>query len=237
MTIRPDALVADIAAAAPATIAVFQRYRLEFCCGGRIPLADACAAAGLDTNAVLADLLAAQSPGAPEVDWRDAQLSALVSHIQTRYHLPLRSELQRLTAMMDRVASRHGDRLPYLLQLRDTFESLKAELLDHMAKEDAVLFPAVVALDQDNGDREPWKWIAQPIDVMEAEHDAAGAALERMRSLTSDYTPPPEACPTFRGLYFGLAQFESDMHRHVHLENHILFPRAMALAEQAPARN
>ena len=78
MTIRPDALVADIAAAAPATIAVFQRYRLEFCCGGRIPLADACAAAGLDTNAVLADLLAAQSPGAPEVDWRDAQLSALV---------------------------------------------------------------------------------------------------------------------------------------------------------------
>lgn len=237
MTIRPDALVADIAAAAPATVTVFQRYRLEFCCGGRIPLADACAAAGLDINAVVADLLAAQSPGEPDVDWRDAQLSALVSHIQTRYHVPLRGELQRLTAMMDKVASRHGDRLPYLLQLRDTFESLKADLLDHMAREDAVLFPAVVALDEDDGDPSPWKWLAQPIDMMEAEHDAAGAALARMRSLTSDYTPPPEACPTFRGLYFGLAQFESDMHRHVHLENHILFPRALAVAAQSAARN
>lgn len=230
MTIRPDALVADIAAAAPATIAVFQRHRLEFCCGGRIPLSEACAAAGLDTSTVLADLLAAESSDEPEVDWRDTPFSALVSHIQTRYHAPLRGELPRLTAMMDKVASRHGGRLPYLLQLRDTFEALKAELLDHMAKEDAVLFPAVVALEQDTGDHETWRWIAQPIDVMEAEHDAAGAALARMRALTSDYTPPPEACPTFRGLYFGLAQLERDMHRHVHLENHILFPRALALS-------
>lgn len=230
MTIRPDALVADIAAAAPATIAVFQRYRLEFCCGGRIPLADACAAAGLDIDAVLADLLAAQSPGEPDVDWRDTTLSALVRHIQQRYHAPLRNELPRLTAMMDKVATRHGQRLPYLLELRQTFETMKLELLEHMAKEDAVLFPAVVALDQDNGDHQPWRWIAQPIEVMEAEHDAAGAALAQMRALTSDYTPPPEACPTFRGLYFGLAQLESDMHRHVHLENHILFPRAIAAA-------
>ena len=236
MTIRPDALVAAIAAAAPATIAVFQRYRLEFCCGGRIPLADACAAAGLDTNAVLADLVAACSAEEPDVDWRTRPLSALVTHIQQRYHRPLRDELPRLTAMMDKVASRHGQRLPDLLELHATFETMKAELLDHMAKEDAVLFPAVVALDQDQGDHEPWRWIAQPIEVMEAEHASAGTALARMRALTVDYTPPPDACPTFRGLYFGLAQLESDMHRHVHLENHILFPRALALAEQTPAR-
>jgi regulator of cell morphogenesis and NO signaling len=236
MTIRPDTLVADIAAAAPATIAAFQRYRLEFCCGGRIPLAEACAAAGLDTTAVLADLLAAGSRDEPAVDWRTAPLSALVTHIQERYHVPLRNELPRLTAMMDKVASRHGQRLPYLLELRDTFETMKAELLEHMAKEDAVLFPAVVALEQDRGDRGPWQWIGQPIDVMEAEHDAAGAALARMRALTSEYTPPPDACPTFRGLYYGLAQLESDMHRHVHLENHVLFPRALAVAGQVTTR-
>jgi regulator of cell morphogenesis and NO signaling len=137
--------------------------------------------------------------------------------------------------MMTRVVQRHGDRLPgTLLPLQETFEGLHRELIHHMLKEDAVLFPAIVdaehAVTAGRGDAAEFAWIDQPIDVMEAEHESAGAALAAMREITRGYTPPDDACPTFRGLYFGFAELERDMHVHVHLENNILFPRAMQLA-------
>ena len=116
--------------------------------------------------------------------------------------------------------------------MQERFESLQRELLEHMAKEDAVLFPAVLALEANAaaGASAGWTWIEQPIDVMENEHEAAGAALATMRALTHGYAPPEDACPTFRGLYYGLSELERDMHMHVHLENHVLFPRASRLA-------
>ena len=161
-------------------------------------------------------------------------LKDLVAHIQARYHVPLRDELPRLGAMLDKVVQRHGHRLPEtLLPLQATFESLRRELLEHMAKEDAVLFPSVLALEAHaaaKGTSTGWSWIEQPIEVMEAEHEAAGAALATMRALTDGYAPPEDACPTFRGLYYGLSELERDMHLHVHLENQILFPRAARLA-------
>jgi regulator of cell morphogenesis and NO signaling len=176
---------------------------------------------------------AATRPATAERTWAEASLTELISHIQTRYHEPLRDELPRLEAMVAKVLSRHGDKLPDLLPpLFETFVHLREELLEHMQKEDRVLFPVIVALEagrplpvSDAG-----AWLPSPIGVMESEHEAAGQALARMRELTSDYTPPEWACPTFRGLYFGLAQLETDMHLHVHLENHILFPRALKLA-------
>jgi regulator of cell morphogenesis and NO signaling len=236
MQIRPDTLVAEIATAAPATIKVFQRHQIDFCCGGRIPLFEACADLSLDTDAVLAELRAAQATAEDAVDWRARPLAELVVHIQTRYHAPLREELPRLAAMMDKVVTRHGHRLPEtLLPLQATFEALRRELLDHMAKEDAVLFPALVALQSAGPETRGWDWIAQPIHVMEAEHESAGAALARMREITHGYAPPEDACPTFRGLYFGLSQLERDMHHHVHLENHVLFPRAEHLTKGAVA--
>lgn len=233
MSITPETTVAEIATGAPATIRVFQHHHIDFCCGGRIPLAQACAERGLDTDLVLTQLQAATMPATAEPTWADASLADLIGHIQTRYHEPLRSELPRLEAMVAKVVSRHGDKLPDLLPpLFETFVQLREELLEHMLKEDRVLFPAIVALEagtplpvSDAG-----TWLPSPIGVMEAEHESAGQALARMRELTHDYTPPEWACPTFRGLYFGLAQLETDMHLHVHLENHILFPRALQLA-------
>jgi regulator of cell morphogenesis and NO signaling len=135
--------------------------------------------------------------------------------------------------MLDKVMSRHGERLPDLLPpLQRTFESLKAELLDHMAREDRILFPAIVAVEiaGASGASKAASLIAQAAALMEADHDAAGAALAHIRQLTGGFAPPDWACPTFRGLYYGLAQFESDMHLHVHLENNVLFPRAVASA-------
>ncbi len=228
MQIDPRTLVADIAAGQPATIRIFQRHQIEFCCGGRIPLADACVEHGLDVDAVLAELTATLSTAPDAIDWRQRSLTEIIEHIQSTYHVPLAAELRRLAAMLERVEQRHSSKLAQIVPLRETFEGLHRELIEHMAKEDRVLFPAVRALE--SGELADASWLAQPIGVMEAEHDAAGAALARIRELTSGYAPPDWACPTFRGLYHGLAQLESDMHQHVHLENHVLFPRAAQLA-------
>jgi regulator of cell morphogenesis and NO signaling len=235
MTLTPESTVAEIAAASPATIAVFQHHHIDFCCGGKIPLEQACRARSLDVDAVLADLRTAVAPPAAEPDWNVAPLRDLIGHIQRRYHEPLRRELVRLAELLEKVVSRHGGHLPDRLQpLQQTFERLKTELLAHMAKEDEVLFPVVVALE--NGAPSPVphvrEWIASPIAMMEMEHGEAGAALASIRELTDGFAPPAWACPTFRGLYYGLAQLETDMHVHVHLENNILFPRAIQLARR-----
>jgi regulator of cell morphogenesis and NO signaling len=233
MLITPDTRISDIATADPGTIRVFQQHQIDFCCGGKIPLGEACAIHGIDVAELVAELNAAGRPTEHGRAWET--LASLIAHIQVRYHEPLRSELPRLAAMMAKVVQRHGDRQPEtLLPLRDTFEQLASELISHMAKEDGVLFPTIVAAEagarNSPESAESWQWIRQPIDVMEAEHETAGAAMKTMRELTDDYTPPPDACPTFRGLYHGLAELERDMHVHVHLENNILFPRAARLA-------
>jgi regulator of cell morphogenesis and NO signaling len=238
MTITPETTVAEIATVTPATIRVFQQHQIDFCCGGKVPLTQACAASGLDVDVVLGELRAAVSPAAPELSWAGASLKALVQHIQTRYHAHLYLELPRLDAMLDKVVSRHGDQMQdVLLPVRQTFKRLQQELLDHMSKEDRVLFPVIVALETGGElpvpDAAAVAWIQSPIAVMEADHEEAGAALAFIRHTTNGYAPPDWACPTFRGLYYGLAQLETDMHLHVHLENNILFPRAARLAEAA----
>jgi regulator of cell morphogenesis and NO signaling len=233
MTITSSSLVSDIATRSPATIKVFQRLRIDFCCGGRLPLGDVCATQRLDTESVIAELEAAHGASEATADWTRASLSSLIDYIQRRFHRPLAEELPRLRAMLDKVVKRHGDRLPAtLVPLLATYATLQTELAAHMSREDAVLFPAIIELETSgrvipSGD---WTWIEQPIAVMETEHAAAGAALERIASLTSGYAPPEDACPTFKGLYYGLSELEREMHEHVHLENHVLFPRAAALA-------
>jgi len=232
MMITPDCTIAAIATDAPATIRIFQEHEIDFCCGGRVALKEVCAVRGLDLDMILSDLRAAASPP-PAPAWDGAGLAALVGHIQARYHEPLRKELPRLDAMLDKVVSRHGGHLPaVLLPLQQTFKELQRDLLAHMAKEDRVLFPFIVALEA--GGPLPVSdpaWIESPIAAMEADHQDAGAALARIRATTAGFAPPDWACPTFRGLYDGLAQLETDMHLHVHLENNILFPQAARLAK------
>jgi len=239
MTLTPETTVAEIAAAAPATIAVFQQHNIDFCCGGKIPLEQACRTRGLDVQSMLTHLRAVVLPATTEPIWTDASLTALIAHIQRRYHEHLRLELPRLSAMLEKVSNRHGEHLPEtLLPLKQTFETLRSELIEHMATEDQVLFPRIVALE--NGDPLPAEnveaWIASSIEAMEAEHEDAGDALAFIRGVTAGFAPPDWACPTFRGLYYGLAQLETDMHVHVHLENNVLFPRAVQLAKRLTRR-
>ena len=229
MTITSDLRVSDVATETPATIKIFQEHGIDFCCGGKRPIAEACAERGVDVNLLLARLQTAAADPGSERNWQGAPLRDLVAHIQQRFHEPLRQELPRLAAMMAKVVGRHGDQLSETLQpLQATLTELQDELLQHMGEEDRVLFPAIIATEA--GPAATGAHLGQPIAVMEAEHDHAGQALAKMRELTWGYTPPEWACPTFRGLYYGLAELEREMHLHVHLENNILFPRAASMA-------
>ena len=231
MTITPSVHVADIVTEAPGTIAVFQRHQIEFCCGGHVALEVVCESEGLDVEALIAELMAAAQPFADTGDWHAATLTDLVAHIQAAYHEPLYQELPRLRTMLAKVVQRHGDRMPEtLLPLQATFAELEQHLTRHMNKEDAILFPAIVRFESIPAFTvdEPHP-LGGPITVMEHDHDHAADALAAIRTLTGGYEPPAGACPTFRGLYHGLSELEHRMHMHVHLENDILFPKALRL--------
>lgn len=233
MQLTREIHVADVATAIPATIKVFEQRGLDFCCSGHRPIAEACAEHDIDVDELLAELARSSDEPSDEPDWRQSSLTDLVAHIQTRFHATLREELPRLDAMLDKVVSQHGDRYPnMLLPLLREFRGLRDEMLAHMAKEDGILFPAIVALEQ--GRQSPFSGagLDGPIEMMEREHEHSGAAVATMRQLSGDYTPPAGACPTFQGLFYGLDQLERDLHVHIHLENNILFPRAMGLARR-----
>lgn len=172
-------------------------------------------------------------------DWADATLSALVDHIVSRYHETLRQELPRLQAMAAKVNDVHGSKMTETFpRLNGVLRELADELMSHMGKEEMILFPAVQELERarDEGrlpqTRFPLGALRMPMSVMEQEHEAAGNLLNTLRELTSGYQPPEWACNTFRGLYAGLGELESDLHVHIHLENNVLFPRAAQLEQE-----
>ena len=232
MLISETTTVAEVASALPSSVRVFQRYGIDFCCGGKTALAAACQAQGV-SYADLVDAIeaSAQQPTADARDWNREPLHAIADHIVATYHEPLREELPRLEAMAAKVHRVHGGKAPYLARLDAIVSELSADLQSHMHKEETVLFPAIRAVAAGSG-RAPIPILA-PITVMEAEHDHAGALLSELRAITDGYVAPEWACQTFRALYHGLADLEAAMHVHVHLENNVLFPRAVALTRVA----
>lgn len=222
MSISSDSPVGRIAAEHPLATRVLARYGIDFCCGGGRSLHDACSERDLDPQAVAAEIEREIAEGPPdETRWDEAPLDDLIEHILTAYHAPLREELPRLDAMARKVAAVHGDKRPQALpELVTVFAGLKAELEDHMAKEEQILFPMIR--------RGQGAMADGPIAVMEHEHEAAGRALARLRELTEGYTVPAEACTTWRALWHGLSALEQALHLHIHLENNVLFPRALA---------
>ena len=227
--------VRDIAAENPATVRVFEKYGIEYCCGGQVPLADACAAKGLNVDEVIASLEAATvslTPG--EKDWAKASLASLAAHIVDTHHAYVSHEVPRLNELAAKVVSRHGDTREELPAIQLKLAELGEELIAHQGKEEVVLFPYIGKLERfaaGNGamPRNCFGSVTHPIEMMTRDHDLAGNLMAEIRELSQDYTPPDGACPTFRGFYEGLRQFEQDLHQHIHLENNILFPRAIEL--------
>lgn len=227
-TIRTDAQVAELVLEEPSRARVFERFGIDYCCGGKTPLEAACADRGLDVGAVIAALREPRAPEAEDVDWTVAPVSTLVDHIVEHHHGYLREELPPLSALADKVARAHGDAHPELYEVQATFADLAAELTGHMAKEELVLFPACLALAEGEELAGP-RSVAAPIQAMLHEHDEVATGLRALRALTGGYTPPEDACNSYRALLGRLETLERDTHRHVHEENNVLFPRALAL--------
>jgi regulator of cell morphogenesis and NO signaling len=236
MNISDTTTVRDLAAGIPGATRVFESFGIDYCCGGSRTLADACREASLPVEVLARSLekagLAPQ-PGA-ERDWRQETLTALSEHIIDTHHYGARQELDRLEKLFDKVCSRHGENHPELFEAQKTFYQLKQDLIPHMLKEEQVLFPYIKRMEEAAGEDRPvpppfFGTVRNPVRMMMTEHDTAGDLLKLLRSVTNGYTTPPDGCISFQTLYQALAAFEADLHQHIHLENNILFPRAVEM--------
>jgi regulator of cell morphogenesis and NO signaling len=231
--------VREIALELPHSIRVFERFGIDYCCGGRNPLGEACIAGQLSADEVLAALDSAANTATPlTVDWSQASLRQLIEHIVATHHAYVKRELPRLAVLAQKVVNRHGDTQTHLPAIQDAVTQLDDELTHHLAKEENILFPYIAALEAAmvSGSAFPdacFGAVANPIAMMTSEHEAAGTLLAAIQSLSSNFVTPVGACPTYHAFYDGLKEFQQDLHQHIHLENNILFPRAIDLESSA----
>jgi regulator of cell morphogenesis and NO signaling len=211
---RASQPIGQIAVELPGSTAVFRRLKLDFCCGGQIPLQEACDKKSLSVDTVLAELSLLDRPEIQSVPQAPAEM---IDHILTRYHAVHRQQLPELIRMARRVEAVHRDHPEVPKGLADHLEAIETEMLEHMAVEENVLFPLLKAGGQGMA--------AQPIGVMREEHTSHGQQLEQLMALTNDATPPQGACNTWRALFSGIGQFSDDLIAHIHLENNLLFPQ------------
>ncbi len=232
-----ETTVRDIALEQPASIRIFEKFGIDYCCGGRKPLTEACQEHSLEPGTVLQAIAEATAGTAEDaVNWAAESLETICNHIVATHHAYIRAELPRLDMLAQKVISRHGTAHPELPQIQQLIHSLGADLLQHLAKEEAVLFPYITHLERNLITCGPrplgcFGAVRNPIRMMVAEHDASAEIMARIRLLSKGFTPPEGACPTYRGLYHALAAFEQDLQQHIHLENNTLFPNAIQLDE------
>lgn len=236
--IAEDTVVRDLIAKHPGTRTLLERLGIDYCCGGQHTLREAAVGKGIDPKALLEGLNAAMAESPPgesgPKDWSAAALSELMAHILKRHHAFMHEQLPRLEAILARVlvahAARHGEALR---AVQGTYGAMDTALTHHLITEEEVVFPLIGRVEAGSGagrnDGQP-AFLRQHIEHLEEEHRTAGNELRRLRELTSGYRPPVDACASFRALYEGLEAMEADLHEHIHLENNILFPRALGLA-------
>jgi regulator of cell morphogenesis and NO signaling len=224
-----DDTVGAIVRDRPSLAALFEQAQVDYCCGGKKTLAAACQQRGIDPKAFLAQL-EDYAATVTEVNLTELSLTELTDHIERIHHAYLHTELSRLEKLVTKVAAVHGEKEPRLRQIQDIFLALSAELTTHLTKEEQVLFPMIRQLEASNTlPSFHCGTVANPVRRMEFEHEEAGHALAQLRHLTENFTPPDWACNTYRVMLDALHTFEQDMHQHVHKENNVLFPRAIAL--------
>lgn len=232
--------VREIALEAPRTTRVFEEYKIDYCCHGDTPFSEACQRIGADPQVVMdkIDNILEADNLSDSNRLTGQSLTDLIDHILSTHHVFTKDEIESLTPLMAKVASRHGDHYGYLLELKSTFQKVCDDLGPHMMKEEMVLFPYIVELERNqalqiSGRGPAFGTVANPVRMMKVEHEEVGELLAKMRELTNDYTLPDGACPSFTALYHRLGDFERDLHQHIHLENNLLFPRAIELEEKS----
>lgn len=233
--ISPTMKVRDVAINLPQATRVLEKLKIDYCCGGDRPLGEACAAAGIELETLqqlLADNTGSVAAGTPEA--QRLSLSELIVHILDKHHVFTKTEMARLESLTAKVVAAHGGNHPELLAVQQLLRQLFDDLKPHMFKEEQILFPFIVELEQSVRQNRPAPFapfgtLNNPIHMMMTEHDTAGEILRELRKLTSDYAVPADGCISFQTLYQALGAFEQDLHEHIHLENNILFPRATQL--------
>jgi|SRR5579864_3049044 len=245
MNLDTTKTVSEMALNVPAATRVFEKLGIDYCCGGNKSLDQACSEANLSVELVLESLESAANAaehrkrdGRYYEDWQTAPLADLIAHIKNTHHKYVKAEIARLRPLFDKVCNVHAARYPELLRLRGDFNALAQELSMHMMKEEMVLFPYIERMEEAVIGSEPilpapFGTVRNPVASMVHEHDSAGNLLRSMRGLSSDYRTPADACTSFKTLYSALAEFERDLHQHIHLENNILFPRAIEMERSA----
>ena len=230
-----DQTVREIAIENPRSVPVFESLGIDYCCGGQRSLQEACERAHVpleDAVRLLASV--GDQPAESGESWTEAGMADLTRHIVEQHHAYIRRESPRLLSLLQKVVTRHFAAHPEVKSIQELFVAMSDELFMHMLKEENLLFPHLVKMEAAVNQGRPapaamFGSVELPISRMLADHNDAGELQARIRTLSGGFEPPEDACPTFRALYQGLEDFERDLHRHVHLENNILFPRALEL--------
>ncbi len=231
--------VREIALEMPVTTKVFEEFKIDYCCGGRRLFLEACRNVGADPEVVMKKIDAVlETPDGDDLSrLTAADLSAIVDYIEEKHHTFTKYELEHLPALMEKVARVHGDHQPELLALKELFQTLCNDLGPHLQKEEIVLFPYIRELDPNSPVPKSasvpfFGTVENPVRMMMLEHDTDGEILRQMREITKDYALPEGACPSYAALYSRLEALEHDLHRHIHLENNLLFPKAVEMEKR-----
>jgi regulator of cell morphogenesis and NO signaling len=239
MNFSGETKVKDIALSNPAARQVLEDAGLDYCCGGGKSLHEACLHADVSPEEILSRLREnAKDTGPNDLNWMTAPLGELTWHIREKHHRYVREAIPRTQALSDKVTAKHGKNHTELEDIGKLFAEVGREMIMHMQKEEQILFPYIDALERAvnaHGSVEPpfFQTVRNPIHAMMKEHDAAGDLVRQIRVLSLDYTPPGDACTSFKALYEALREFEANLHQHVHLENNVLFPRAVEMEASA----
>jgi len=237
----PNQLLGDIVISDLRTAAVLSGFGLDYCCGGQRTLVEACEARSIDPNDVLSALAAlgpATATDQPPTEWRE--LDTLTRYIVETHHRYVKDSVAAINASLDKLVAAHGTRHPELSDIRTIFRALGDDMASHMMKEESLLFPAIDELarnQREGGPHRPgvFATVLHPVRMMEDDHQEAGLLLARLRALSGgNYDPPADACGTYRACFAELRRFEEDLHRHIHLENNVLFPGALELERTIP---
>jgi regulator of cell morphogenesis and NO signaling len=237
MSVTTEKTVGELALEIPGATRVFEKLGIDYCCGGGRTLEQACQAARVSVDQAgdaLAEASRVASAAPAPRNWQAEPLSELLAYIKSTHHTYTREEIVRLGPLFDKVCSVHGKNHSELLRLREIFNRLGEELTLHLMKEEMMLFPYILRMEEAVVAKEPvlpppFGSVRNPVAMMMHEHDGAGSALGSMRQISGGYAAPPDACVSFQTLYQALAAFEADLHQHIHLENNVLFPRAVEM--------
>ena len=237
MTLSSTMTVREVVLELPQATRVLESMKIDYCCGGEKPLGQACETAGITVEKLMQMLEESRvvvTTGNGSIDFQKVSLTELITYILDKHHVYTKEEMTRLTGLISKVINAHGANHPELNGIGELFQQLCADLEPHMFKEEQILFPYIIEMEKARTQKRPaplppFGTVRNPVRMLMMEHDTAGDILRELRALSSDYTVPADGCISYQTLYQALEAFEQDLHQHIHLENNILFPRAIEL--------